>query len=99
MSKTQKLAVEMQIDGGAIRTVTSAERAIIRLSVDIRWYGPEHPTADTWANEIEAALIALHVTTGEPRNLILERLSDKIDRSFTRQERESAAMAKRLGLV
>lgn len=87
----------VRVDHGDIRTVTSAERAIIRASVDIRWYGPTHPTAAQWATDIETLLLAISVTTGETSAAILERLAKSIDRSFARQTREGIAQAKRLG--
>jgi hypothetical protein len=96
---TQHLVAELTIDFGAIRTVTSAERAIIRAAVDLRWYGPTHPDADQWTRDLEALLLALTVTTGEQAPEILERMDHKIDRAFKRQEKESAEMAKRLGLI
>lgn len=92
-----KLIAELTIDYGQVRTVTSAERKIIELSCDIRWYG-EHPSLDGWMNDIEALGLAIWATTGEPVADLMARMDAKIDRAFARRERESAAMAKRLGL-
>ncbi len=92
-----KLFSAVRVDHGDVHTVTSAERTIIRSSVDIRWYGPTHPDAEQWAANIETLLLAITVTTGEQPADILARLSKSIDRSFKRQMRESMAQAKRLG--
>lgn len=98
LNTTITLIAPLTIDYGQIRTVTSAERAIMRASIDLRWYGMEHPSADDWANQLEALTMAIFVTTGETPEALLIRLASKIDRAYTRQEKESAAMAKRLGL-
>lgn len=98
MSNTIALIAPLTIDYGQIRTVTSAERVIIRLSVDLRWYGMTHPSADEWVNGIEALTLAIFATTGETPEALLGRMDSKITRAFDRQEKESAAMAKRLGL-
>lgn len=99
MSNTTALIAPLTIEFGQIRTVTSAERAIMRASIDLRWYGMEHPSANDWANNLEALTMAIFATTGETPADLLVRLASKIDRAYARQEKESAAMARRLGLT
>lgn len=99
MSNTTALTAPLTIDFGQVRTVTSAERAIIRASIDLRWYGPTHPSANDWANNLEALTIAIFATTGETAEALLERMASKINRAYARQEKESAEMAKRLGFT
>jgi len=94
---TTKLIAELNIDHGQVRTVTSAERKIIELSCDIRWYG-DHPSLDQWMDDIEALGLAIFATTGEPVADLMARMDAKIDRAFARRVKESDAMAKRLGL-
>lgn len=84
-----KLNIPLRVDYGDVRTVLSAERVIRRLSVDLRWYGPDHPSAGDWAKGIEDCAQAIEATTGESVPTIMERLSDAIERSFTRQEKEA----------
>jgi hypothetical protein len=94
---TTPLIASLTIDFGDIRTVISAERAIARASIDLRWYGMEHPSADQWARDLEALTMAIHATTGETPAALLERMAPKIDRAYARQEKASAEQARRLG--
>ena len=94
---TIKLISELNIDNSTVRTVTSAERMILLLAGDLRWYGIDHPCASQWADDIEAAAMAISVTTGEPIPALMARMDTKIERSFARREREAAAHAKKLG--
>lgn len=96
---TTALISPLKIQFGQIRTVTSAERAIIRASIDIRWYGSSHPHHGQWLNDLEALTLALFVTTGETPEDLKVRMAPKINRAYARQERESEAMAKRLGFL
>lgn len=92
-----KLLAPLSIDYGMVRTVTSAERKIIELSCDIRWYG-DHPSLGQWMNDIEALGLAIFATTGETVADLMARMDVKIDRSFARKVREGDAMARKLGL-
>ncbi|AXN53371.1 hypothetical protein PBI_THONKO_101 [Mycobacterium phage Thonko] len=88
---TVKLVSPIRVDYGDVRTVKSAERVIMRESVSLRWYGPEHPSAGEWVKGIEKCLAAIAETTGETVPAILDRLDGPIERSFKRQVRESEA--------
>ena len=92
-----KLLAPLSIDYGQVRTVTSAERKIIELACDIRWYG-DHPSLTDWMDWIEALGLAIFATTGETVADLMARMDVKIDRAFARRERESEAMARRLHL-
>lgn len=94
---TTALTSPLTIEFGVIRTVTSAERKIIELACDIRWYG-DHPSLDQWMNDIEALGLAIFATTGETMADLMDRMDAKIERSFARRVKESEAMAKRLNL-
>lgn len=97
---TIKLIAELNTSGaGTVRTVVSAERKIIEQATSLRWYGPEHPSAGEWADDIEACILAIAATTGEQAADLLGRLDARIDRSFARQTRESEQMARSLRLI
>lgn len=94
---TIPLLATVHVNFGEIKTVISAQRAIINASADIRWYGPDHPDCEQWVSDIEALLMAITVTTGEPQESILERLATPIDRAFVNRKRESIKHALRCG--
>lgn len=79
---TIKLKTPIRVDYGDVKTVLSAERKIRELSVDLRWYGPTHPSADMWIDGIVRCAAAIAETTGETVPEIMQRLDDKIERSY-----------------
>jgi len=90
MSKTIKLAREVRIGFSTARTVLSAEREIIGAFVDIRWYGPEHPSATEWVETIEG--MAAAITEVQPERTfprIINDLNDRIERSWKYQRGQS----------
>lgn len=92
-----KLVAPVNIDYGTVGTVLGAERKIRGLAVDLRWYGPTHPSAGEWADGIQLLAQAVEATTGEKPADLLARLDDAIDRSYAYQLRESEKAARRLG--
>jgi hypothetical protein len=90
--------VTVRVHNALARTVLSAEREIIAAFVDIRWYGPEHPSANEWVEVIEIMAEAIEDTTGEERTAVIARLDNRIERSFKAQVKASEKHYARLGL-
>lgn len=86
---TIKLNIPVRVDYGDVRTVLSAERVIRGLATDLRWYGPDHPSADEWMDGIQTCAEAISLTTGETVPAIMERLDDAIERTHAARVKAS----------
>ena len=86
---TIKLVAPLNIEYGKVTTVLSAERKIRELSATLRWYGPDHPSADEWARNIIACAQAIEATTGESVPDLMVRLDPAIERTWKRMNTEA----------
>lgn len=96
---TIALATTVKTADSTIKTVTAAERFIVKTTVDINWYGPKHPDVRTWVGDLGKVQAALAEMTGESLIEISTRLAATIHRSHARRTAESAKMARKLGLI
>lgn len=98
MATTALITTVNTSDYSTIKTLTSAERKYMEIEGDLRWYGT-HPSMDEWMNDRTDIVAAIIETTGEDLGAFYTRMAPKVDRSFARRQKESAEMARKLGLA